>query len=236
MLFKKYNDIDKDYICSEMHVHSQYTDGQATLKDIEIRAAELRLKTLFFTDHIRYSSNYYNEYFEKIQEILEISQLDIKIGFESKVSDYNGNLDLSKKARQGADIVIGTVHSIPRSDGFIHPSLLSAKELEKAEYELSLAMISAKSADILGHTGGMSIAKFGKFNLEYLEEIIVKCVDFEVVFEINSRYHEILLDWLSEKLKIYNPFVSIGSDVHSLNEIGNCSKMMQKLIKKKMII
>ena len=225
-MFKHFSDINQDYCLSEMHTHSTWTDGQASLPDLTEKAAEQGLKRLFFTDHIRSSSTYFENYLEEARELAENTKIEIKVGFESKVADYDGNLDIPETAREKADLIIGTVHSIPGKDGFVHPSILDEGELEKAEYELSMASLVAKSADILGHAGGMSIAKFGDFKLTYLEEIIAKCAENSVAFEINSRYHASILDWLFEKLKVYDPLVSIGSDVHSLEDVGVCAEIL----------
>lgn len=227
-MLQTFSQINDDYLAAEMHTHSTWTDGQNALVEIAAQARELGLRTLFYSDHIRSSSTYFNDYLEEAKNLAADSPLEIKVGFESKVADYEGNLDIPESAREQADFIIGTVHSIPKKDGFAHPSILEEGELEKAEYKLSLAMLSAKSADILGHAGGMSMAKFGDFKLEYLEEIIAKCAERGVAFEINSRYHAGILDWLLKKLAEYNPLVSIGSDAHSLDEIGVCSDIMQQ--------
>lgn len=231
-MLKSFSEINTNYLLCEMHTHSTWTDGQVSLADLTAKAVEHGLKRLFFTDHIRSTSNYFEDYLLEARELAQSSELDIKVGFESKVADYDGNLDIPKTAEEQADLIIGTVHSIPKKDEFVHPSLLAEYELEKAEYELSLAMISAKSADIMGHAGGMSIAKFGGFKHEYLEDIIAQCSENGVAFEINFRYHADIMDWLMEKLKLYNPLISIGSDVHSLDEVGVCSKIMLQKWKK----
>lgn len=227
-MFRRFNELQNEDLQCETHVHSTWTDGSAPPCEILERAEELSLKKLYFTDHIRSASTYYEAYFDGIAKIADSSTLDVVAGFESKIADYNGNLDISKDAESKAGILIGTVHSVPTDDKFVHPREIDQKRLERAEYELSMAMLESGSADVLGHAGGMSITYFGSFDMAKLEAIIAKCAETEIAFEINSRYHIGILDWLLDKLSTYNPFVSFGSDAHSLDEVGRCSTLMQK--------
>ncbi len=225
---KRFSDLTPDDVLVEMHTHSTWTDGAASPSEIAATAEQLGLQSLFITDHVRRESTYCEEYIKETSRIAATVKPRITVGFESKIADYDGNLDISKDNAARAEVLIGTVHSVPDNDGFQHPSRMPQEQLERAEYELAMAMLEARSADILGHAGGMSLARFDEFPLDLMEEIIAKSAATDVAFEINSRYHAGLLDWLLEKLEKYNPKVAIGSDAHSLDEVGTCSKLLRE--------
>lgn len=227
---KRFNELSDDYLDSEMHIHSTWTDGNCPLKEIVECSVRLNLKKIIITDHVRKSSTYFREYVEEINSLSDEFEIDILTGFEAKVADYEGNLDIPQECIELADVIIGIVHSIPTEEGFIHPYSMNSDDLLEAEYKLSLAIIEGGNADILGHAGGMSIATIDDYPLEYLEDIIKKCAESEIAFEINSRYHGEMLDWLIPKLKKYNPYVSIGSDAHDIIELGNCGNMLKKFM------
>ena len=156
--------------------------------------------------------------------------MEILTGFEAKVINFEGGLDLPPICRELGDFIIGSVHSIPNDDKeFQLPLTVNPLELEKKEFELTLAMLTAGELDILGHAGGMSLAISGEFNFAWLEEIIKSCEENNIVFEMNIRYHQGILSWLLEKLAEYNPLVCFGSDAHSLNEIGSPARIYQKI-------
>ena len=227
-LLPEFNSLTSDYILTEGHVHSTWTDGTNTLAELAEEAEQIGLKRLFFTEHIRSMSTYYEDYLKEVARIAKSSKIKIQVGFESKIADYQGSLDIPDIAAAKADIIIGTVHSVPTKDGLKHPKTMERGDLEKAEYELATSMLNARTADVLGHAGGMSLSIFGKFDFDLLEKLIAKCAETGVAFEINSRYHAQILDWLWNKLEHYNPKISLASDAHSLKEIGNCSKMILK--------
>jgi putative hydrolase len=229
-VFKRFKDVDHDYLYSEMHCHSTWTDGLSSVYDIVEKAESIGLKKLIFTDHVRKKSNYFNEYAFEIRKLSKRKKIEIFVGFESKIADFEGNLDITNECRSYADIIIGTVHSFPSGKDFVHPSELPEKKIEETEYKLILNAIEKGDFDIVGHAGGMSITLNGSFPIEYIEDIIAKCVDYDKAFEINSRYHRDIIDELTELLKKYNPLVSIGSDAHSIDQIGTCSKILREKI------
>jgi len=212
----------------DQHIHSEWTDGKGSIDQIQQCAKEAGLNRIAITDHVRRTSTYWEAYLRATHALTDQSGLSVLAGFEAKIVDYDGNLDIAADCAREADFLIGSVHSLPGPQGFMQPHQVPHEILEKKEYELSLALIRSRQAPVLGHPGGMSLAVLGKFNKDYMEEIIQTCASQDVAFEINAKYHEPLLEWLLEKLFQYNPPVSLGSDAHDPIEIGKCAALMKK--------
>ncbi len=228
---KRFNSLTDDDLLSDMHLHTTWTDGNASAGDMLATAEREGLKRIAFTDHVRVASTYCNAFESEINELSKKSELHLHSGFEAKIKDFDGNLDLPGYCSKEMHLIIGSVHSIPMSSGkFVHPEIFeSPEELQKSEYELYMALIKSGQADILGHVGGMSSRFTGSFSLEFMEAIISSCAKTQTAFEINSRYHSGMLDELVLLLKKHDPFVSIGSDAHNPGEVGICSKLLRNI-------
>lgn len=224
-LFKHFNDISNDDLCVDMHMHSTYTDGEGSIERI-IKVAEQRgLKKIAFTDHVRKQSTYVDTYFDHIDQLASQSTVELYKGVEAKVDNFNGEVDVSNEVRLRADIIIASVHRFP-----LGRQLYAAVKFEKSiaqniELDLALAAVKARSCDVLGHPGGMSLANHKEFPLEYFEELIKACSANGIVFEVSSAYHKPVAGQLIPLLQKYNPLVSFSSDAHTLDRIGeNCEE------------
>jgi len=190
------------------------------------RAKEMHLRQIVVTDHVRRHSTYWEQYVAEVRTFGGQEEVDVLIGFEAKISDLDGNLDILPACADKADLLIGSVHSLPAGDGFVLPAQVGWESLERLEYELSLALLSSGNADVLGHPGGMSLSVLGRFDHRYMEGIMQACASSGTAFEINTRYHRTILDWLLEKLLQYDPPVSLGSDAHHPGDVGTCALLM----------
>lgn len=224
---KRFNSLTLSDITVDRHIHTNYTDGHVGIKEIVEKAKQLRLNEIAITDHARRQSKYCHEYTEEIRNAAGEYGFKVLVGFESKVIDALGNIDLNEDCRRKADIIIGSIHSVPFNGKLIRPEVLEPRVLQESEYQLGLAVIKSGNCHILGHAGGLSLRLHGKFDAIYMEELICACAKFDTAFEINSRYHTDIAGWLMKQLKAYNPVVSIGSDAHHLHEIGNCIPILQ---------
>jgi putative hydrolase len=156
------------------------------------------------------------------------SDLPILVGFEAKIRDFQGDLDVSIEVRRMSDIQIGSVHRFPLGRKLLSPKDLGKRICQEVELELSIAAIRKQQMSILGHPGGMSIKTFGTFPMEYFREIIAECSYNNIVFELNSTYHAGIYSGLQPMLQQHNPYVSFGSDAHTLDAIGKWSTILGK--------
>ncbi len=226
MLFKKYNEILFDDTLCDMHMHSTWTDGEGTIEENILRAKELGLLKIAATDHIRKDSIYFKDYTTEIKRLRDKHEFDIKIGFEAKVDNFNGDIDVSAENLKNAEISICSVHRFPIGRKLIPAKAFSAEVSQEIELELSIAALNKGGFNTLGHPGGMSIRAHKEFKKEYFEEIISTCAKTNIAFDFNASYHQDVKVTLKELFEKYNPYISLGSDAHRVEFIGNATKTL----------
>lgn len=223
MLFKRYSDLLYDDTLSDMHMHSTWTDGQGSIEENILRAKELGLKRIAATDHIRHDSTYFDEYDKEIKMLRDKHEFNIYVGFEAKVQNFDGDIDVSEKNLKSADVSICSVHRFPIGRKLIPAKAFSSSVSQEIELELAMAAIKKGGFNVLGHPGGMSLRTHGEFKSEYFEELISACAKTSIAFDFNSSYHQEVKQILKPLFEKYNPFISIGSDAHRLEFIGQAT-------------
>ncbi len=223
-VFVRFSALTRDSVNRDFQVHTSWTDGQATVAEVLRRAEEVALSEIAFTEHARAGSTYYPDFFREVDEARSRRpEISVYRGFEVKVTGPDGSLDISDEMRAAAEIVLGSVHSFPLPGGGAAPARsFDRKEAEAIELRLAESILLGRTADVLSHAGGMCLRTFGSFPMESLERLVALAAERGVAFEINSSYHDGILADLLDLLARYDPFVSIGSDAHRLDEIGRC--------------
>lgn len=225
---KRFNDIVPGNFKSDWHMHSNFTDGRSSIEAMAEKAESIGLEQIIITEHIRKNSKYFRKFFTRIQKVKEKYSLKIIPGFEAKINNFSGELDMPRDLFKRKPVIVASVHSFPLENKYYSPRKFPKKICQEIELELSLAAIRRKKFDILGHAGGMSFLYYNEFPLDFFREIIVCCKRNGIIFEINTKYHIKILSKLKVILKKYNPFVSIGSDAHSAAEVGNCVNVIKE--------
>ena len=108
---------------------------------------------------------------------------------------------------------------------------LTPQDFAEIEFNLSTAIIKNPRIDILAHPGGMYIRKFNK-NLpwNYLKNLIDHTNNYHKAIEINSSYlRDIEFD--TDLFSQLNPYVSLGSDAHTKEELGTIVKFIKNIRK-----
>ena len=227
-VFKKFSDMDSDYLLSDFHMHSTWTDGQGSIEENILKAKELGLKRIAATDHIRADSTYFNDYSEEIKQLRDKHNFEVYIGFEAKTNNFEGHLDVSLKNLSNSEISICSVHRFPIGRKLIPAKAFTISTSQEIELELSIAALLKGGFSVMGHPGGMSIRSHGSFKKEYFEEIIIACAKVGIAFDFNASYHQDCREDLLDLFKIHNPLISIGSDAHRLEFIGNATRTLFK--------
>jgi len=226
--FKRFNDIGNDYVHTDKHIHTKWVDGQATILEIIQKAEELSLRQIAFTEHIRRDSVYFSGYLNEIQNVKGKSSLEILSGFEAKIMNFEGDIDIADEAMQRSEILIGSVHRFPIGRKLFSPREFTKSLCQEIELELSIAAIKKRTCNVLGHPGGMSLRAYNEFPLNSLEEIIKECVQNDVAFDFNSSYHLHVIKDLITLFRQHNPYISFGSDAHFLNQLGSWVKILEE--------
>jgi putative hydrolase len=231
-VFYRFSEATSENINRDFQIHTRLTDGEGEIVEVLDQAIACGLAEIAFTEHARHTSTYYPEFFAEIDNLAEnYADLTVFRGFEVKLTDTQGSLDISADMRAQAGIILASVHGLPRKN---HPPApardFSEKEANRIEFETSMGLLQNGKADVLSHCGGMSLRTFGKFPFSCFDELIAETAKTDIAFEINSSYHSDCLDILLPLLQKYNPLISVGSDVHKLSSLAECRDKMQEIL------
>lgn len=215
----------------DCHLHTSWTDGAATVKDVYRAAVESRLATVLYSEHSRKTSTDWFYKFADEVRALPSSPCKAYVGTEVKVETRDGDIDTGPEISSRCDFIMASVHRFIDADGktmqFSDTDPTRAVEIEHA---LTWAVLPNPQVDILGHMFGMSYKRFGQIPPdEKIKELIVRAAEFDVAIEVNSHYHPNPLQmvrWCQE----YGAKISFGSNAHALRDVGAIVRMLQKEI------
>jgi len=227
--FSRFRDLSFDSVNVEYQVHTVQTDGEATVDDILLVARQREIGALAFTEHVRIDTAWFPDFVSDVrQRSTNFPDINVYVGCETKALDNNGTLDVSSSILEACDIVLGSVHRFPDGEGgYANFAAFSPEEFAETEFRLAIGMVQHAPIDVLAHPGGMYERRNGNFPPEYFRALMVACLDREIAIEINSSYLVDFPHYLTLCDEI-NPFVSIGSDAHRLQELGGCRDMLRQ--------
>jgi putative hydrolase len=196
-------DIREDY-----HVHSSYNDHSSsdlTVKNALEKAGQIGLKTLAFTEHVRRSSTWVPRYVQEIESLRENSVINIITGFEAKILS-DGSIDCLEEYSKRY-MIIASFHTAYMDKGIWTNALTKA--------------IENPNVDIIGHLAPEPTFSIHTREIEFIAS---KIAENEKIVEINAKYHRPPIEWI---LIFKNKGVKfhLGSDAHSVSEIGRFEKI-----------
>ncbi|MCF3641813.1 PHP domain-containing protein [Rhizobium sp. TRM95111] len=226
-VFRRFSELTPRDVNVELQVHTSWTDGKATSREVLETARARGVGALAFTEHVREDTDWYPDFFREIDaNRKQFSDMAVYIGVETKAMDEQGRLDLSESVLAAAEIVLGSVHRFPDDrGGYLDFKTLSAEETAEIEFRLSMGMIRNAPIDVLAHPGGMYQRRHGEFPERYFREMMIATLERPVAIEINSSYLVNMARFIDLCREI-DPIVSIGSDAHRLDEIGTCRDLL----------
>lgn len=200
---------EKD-ICGLFHVHTTYSDGEATLAEMASRAQKMGMSYLGISDHSEaafYASGLKKDVLKKQKkEIAEYNaaQKDFRLffGIESDILQ-DGSLDYDATTLKEFDFVIASVHS-------------RFKMSEKEMTERIVTALKNPRTTMLGHMTGRLLLSREAYALD-VKKIIDTAVENGKVIELNAHPQRLDIDWrwlgygVKQGLKI-----SINPDAHNL--------------------
>lgn len=199
----------------DTHTHT-IASGHAynTIMEMVAAAKEKDLKLLCITEHaMTMPGTCHQFYFENLRVVpRNINGLDLLLGTEANIIDYNGNLDMDENLLKQMDIVIASLHC-----PCIKPSNIE---------DITNALIGAMKnpyVNIIGHPDD------GRFPVDY-EALVKTAKEYHVLLELNNnslnpsgfRQNTRPNDVTMLKLcKEYQVPITLGSDAHVFTDIAN---------------
>ena len=206
----------------DLHVHTNWTDGEHTVKQMHENACEKLLTHIFFSEHSRKESGpWFKKFIEEVNSLSK-DKCEAMCGTEVKILNVEGDLDITEEFYEISDLIMASVHRFPgeTSEDFKKNDAYSEDNVIKMEFDLMMAALENPKVDILGHPFGMSIKRFGFDPSQKLfDEVIKKCNKKDKVFEVNFRYHKNPKLLISKCIE-HNTKISLGSNAHSKDELG----------------
>lgn len=228
--FVRLSELTPAAINREMQLHTCYTDGTPTVREVIRRAEELGLEEIAFTEHVRAASAWFPRFAQEVRREAAGSAVRALVGAEVRITDFNGTLDIAPAQRRECDLVLASVHRFPAPDGGLWAfDDVPREEFAEIEYRLALGFTRRGGADVLAHPGGMSQRHLGAFPDDYVLSLTAACEGSGVAFEINTSYLRDVPGFIA-LLRQSDPRVSIGSDAHTLDELGRCRDTLKAVL------
>ncbi len=216
----------------DLHLHTKWTDGVDTVKQMHKEAISKGCSHILFSEHSRKTSGvWFSKFADEVTSLNHNKCLGL-VGTEVKVLDLNGNIDLNDNILKKTNLIMVSVHRFPgEEDGIfssINKNTLKYKNKAiKIEHDLMESALINENTDILGHPFGMSIKRFKRIPKKSdFESIIKKCKMANKAFEINSHYHS-NCKWLLKTCIKHNVRISLGSNAHNRNDVGKIYKLIK---------
>lgn len=223
----------------DAHVHTNWTDGRSTFEEYAIRAVELGLEAIAFTEHADDNSPWFNDYVNIRERIRELAApVKIYFGAEVKVSCPDGTINLHPEKIKQLDFVMGVLHRYPDGNGGFQAFRdLSAQEAQEIDFALSKALLSNPLIDVWGHPGGVYATYFGAYQEDMLGELISLAVQEGKVIEINTKHrYRPVLDVIMRECSMHDCLISIGSDAHEVGELGEAHSILEDIGRQRLVL
>ncbi len=203
--------IERKDIKGDLHVHSQYSDGTATLREIAEKALEMGYEYIAVCDHSRSARYAGGLSIEKLREKnREIDRINEEFGKQILLKGaevdilQDGTLDYPDEALKELDFVVASVHVWSKYED-ITPRIIKA--------------LQNPYVHTIGHPTGRLIGKREPYNVD-LEKVIETAAKEGKFIEINAHYERLdLNDIWSRRAKDLGVKLTIGTDAHQLGQM-----------------
>jgi putative hydrolase len=218
---------------TDLHLHTDYTDGRASVAAMLEAAKRANLRAVAFTEHVRRGVTWLEGFRAEVRrEQANFPGMRVLAGIEAKALDMYGGLDADEDAIAHADLVLGAFHNYPNGlGGFVDARELDHATAAKREYEASWALLEHPEVDVLAHPGALTRKVFGSFKDEYTRQLVRKAARQGRAIELNGEYADAdilaaTLRWCREE----DAWVTLGSNAHRTEEVGRIGRMLQEVL------
>jgi DNA polymerase (family 10) len=193
----------------ELHAHSDWSDGHASIEEMALGARKLGMTYLVITDHSRSLGVANGLSIEKLwEQKLEIERVQEKIGEKiillhgSEVEILaDGSLDYPDEVLEQLDLVFASLHS-------------SLRQSKKKITDRFIRTIQNPHVDCIGHLSGRLLGKRDPADFD-LDSILTAAADYNVVLEINSHQDRLDLNDINARRAVeLGVKLAITTDAH----------------------
>ena len=204
--------INLEDICGDLHVHSKYSDGTLSLKEIVKISKSRGYQYIALTDHTQHLKVAHGLTVKEIRK--EFEEIDL---LNSTLSNFrilksaeidileDGTLDLPDEVIREMDVVVCAIHS-------------SFKLTKNKQTARILKAISHPCVNIFAHPTGRLIQERASYEFE-IEQVIRESKNLSCALEINGQPTRLdLNDQFVRMAKEVGVKFSISSDSHSVSD------------------
>jgi DNA polymerase (family X) len=207
--------IERSNLRGDLHTHSTYTDGRASIEDMVRRAREIGLEYVAITDHSRRVTMAHGLTPQRLREQrTEIDQVARKIkgikllhGIEVDILE-DGKLDLPDDSLKELDWVVASLHY----------------NLHGTRTEMTRRLVTAMrnpNVDVIGHPSGRLLGRREPVDFD-LGEVLRVAREEGCALEVNSQPDRLdLTDTACMAAKRAGVKLVISSDSHSTREFDS---------------
>jgi len=208
--------VEQERVRGDFHVHTNWSDGGDTIKEVVAAAVTRGYEFVAITDHsqsLRIANGLSPERLAKqIEEVRKAGEtaggrISVLAGSEVDIK-ADGSLDFPKALLSDLDIVIASVHS--------------RFKMETAEMTKRIvAAVESGSVDILGHPTGRLIGQRVPYEFD-IDQVLDAARSAGVAMEVNSFPDRLDLNDANCRLaKQHGVKVAIGTDSHSVDHMDH---------------
>ncbi len=205
----------RELLRGDCHMHSEWSDGGASLEEMARTAKRLGHDYAVATDHSSRLTIAHGLSEERlIEQLLEVERLNDALapfrllsGMEVDIFE-DGSLDLSNEMLERLDVVVASVHS----------------KLDLPKDQMTRRVVTAvanPNVNILGHMTNRKLSGAGRPQSQFdAEMVFAACSRFDTAVEINCRPErqdppEELLELAVE----WDCYISIDTDAHAAGQL-----------------
>ncbi|MFW6003111.1 MAG: DNA polymerase/3'-5' exonuclease PolX [Halanaeroarchaeum sp.] len=208
--------LDHEDVRGDLHTHTDWSDGDATVEEMLAGAAEFGHDYLCVSDHAAGPGVFGDsglddeavaEQIEVVREAAESADIEVFTGIEANISADGAVGDLDDETLADLDLVIASPHSGLSAEGDQTDRLIAA--------------IEHPSVDVLGHPSGRLLDR--RPGIEFDPASVgAAAAEHDVALEINSNPHRLDLWGSAVQTAIdEGATIVIDTDAHSPQEFGN---------------
>jgi len=197
----------------DLHVHTKWSDGSATIKEMSDKAKQLGLEYIAVCDHSKslgiargLDEARLREQMAEIDRLNEqLEDFTVLKGVECDIK-ADGSLDLPDAVLRDLDFVVASVHSGFKAD-------------EERTTRRVVSAIHNDYVSTIGHPTGRLLLKRQSYALD-LDEVLKAAATQDIMLEINAFPDRLDLDDVNSRAAMeQGVMMSIGTDAHGLSQL-----------------